>query len=661
SLNSGLNIGPWRLRDNSVYTRYASRTTSHSRWEHVKTYAERSLIPWKSELTAGDAATSGDVFDSVGFRGIQLASDDSMYPDSARGYAPVIRGIAQSNAQVSIAQNGYTVYQTYVSAGPFEIRDLYSMASAGDLTVRIKESDGRIREFTVPYSAVPVLQRAGHYRYAVTAGQFRSGSSTERKPGFVEGTLIKGFDHDITVYGGTQLGQRYRALSLGAGLNMGDWGAISADITQANSQLADDSHHQGQSLRFLYAHAFNATGTTFQLTGYRYSTKGFYTLEESARRRMSGWADDEFDEYGRPVKHDNSAFYNLHNNRRERVVANISQSVPGFGSVYLSGTRQTYWNTGQISTVWQTGLSSSAFGATYNLSYSYSHEPGFSRPDRVLAFMVSVPLDRVFGTHHQLYATASMNRDNNGNTAVQAGLSGTALEGNNLNWSVSQGRSETENGDSGASGNAQLSYLGGYGDAGLGYSYSRHERELNYALSGGAVITRDGLTLSQPLGDTNVLIAAPGAANVRVENETGVHTDFRGYTVVPYASIYRENRISLDTGSLDDHTDMDDNVDTVVPTRGALVKARFNTHTGFRAIVTLTRQGKPLPFGTLVTHDGDTGIIGDDGQVYLSGLAMKGRLDVKWGGSAGESCSAPWAIPQSQMKAPLVVMTLPCN
>lgn len=61
------------------------------------------------------------IFDSVSFRGVQLASDDNMLPDSLKGFAPVVRGIAKSNAQVTIKQNGYTIYQTYVSPGALRL------------------------------------------------------------------------------------------------------------------------------------------------------------------------------------------------------------------------------------------------------------------------------------------------------------------------------------------------------------------------------------------------------------------------------------------------------------------------------------------------------------------------------------------------------------
>ncbi|WP_163464314.1 fimbria/pilus outer membrane usher protein, partial [Escherichia coli] len=86
------------------------------------------------------------------------------------------------------------------------------------------------------------------------------------------GTLAWGLPGGITAYGGLQGAGDYRAAVLGAGVNMGLWGAFSADVTHADSMLADRSRHSGQSLRFLYSRGFVSTGTTFQLAGYRYST-----------------------------------------------------------------------------------------------------------------------------------------------------------------------------------------------------------------------------------------------------------------------------------------------------------------------------------------------------------------------------------------------------
>ncbi|WP_142915322.1 fimbria/pilus outer membrane usher protein, partial [Klebsiella pneumoniae] len=79
------------------------------------------------------------------------------------------------------------------------------------------------------------------------------------------------------------------AVNLGMGKNMGDFGALSLDITQANATLSDYSDHQGQSIRFLYNKALSDVGTNIQLVGYRYSTKGYYNFADTTYRRMSGY------------------------------------------------------------------------------------------------------------------------------------------------------------------------------------------------------------------------------------------------------------------------------------------------------------------------------------------------------------------------------------
>ena len=56
-------------------------------------------------------------------------------PDSQRGYAPVVRGIAQTNARVRIEQNGSLIYETTVPPGEFAIDDIYPPAMAAILTL----------------------------------------------------------------------------------------------------------------------------------------------------------------------------------------------------------------------------------------------------------------------------------------------------------------------------------------------------------------------------------------------------------------------------------------------------------------------------------------------------------------------------------------------
>jgi outer membrane usher protein len=665
SLQSGLNYGPWRLRNNGSWSHTSGSGGQGGNWRNIGTWVQRTVVALKSDLVMGDSNSGNEVYDSLGFRGVRLSSSDSMYPDSLQGYAPTVRGIARGNAKVVVRQNGYVIYQSYVSPGAFAINDLNPTSSSGDLEVTVEEKDGSRQQYTVPYSTVPMLQREGRLKYELVAGDFRSGSAQQSTPFFVQGTAIAGLPRGYTLYGGSQMASRYKAVTLGAGKNMGEWGAVSLDMTHANSELSDGSRHQGQSLRFLYAKSLNPYGTNFQLLGYRYSTRGFYTLDDVAWRSIEGYEyemDSDGDGHRVPVAR---SYHNLRYSKKGRFQINLSQSLGGYGSLYVSGSQQTYWGTSESNTWYQLGYSGGWRGISYSLSWSWNKSMGLSDSDRIVALNLSVPLSTLTGRHYlretaldRAYATFGASRNSDGNSSWQTGVGGTLLEGHNLNYSVSQGHSNT----SGSSGSLNANWQGTYGTLGAGYNYDRNQHQYNWQLSGGAVAHANGITLGQPLGDTNVLIKAPGASGVRIENQTGVQTDWRGYAVVPYATVYRYNRIALDTNSMNNHTDIERNVSSVVPTQGALVRADFDARIGVRALIALNHNGRLVPFGATVreVRSGAVGMVGDEGQAWISGLPLKGQLLAQWGEGADMRCLARYALPPSVMNKPVAITAANC-
>lgn len=83
NLQSGINIGSWRLRDNSTwsYNSGSSNSSDSNKWQHINTSAERDIIPLRSRLTVGDSYTDGDIFDSVNFRGLKINSTEAIIGD----------------------------------------------------------------------------------------------------------------------------------------------------------------------------------------------------------------------------------------------------------------------------------------------------------------------------------------------------------------------------------------------------------------------------------------------------------------------------------------------------------------------------------------------------------------------------------------------------
>lgn len=645
NLRPGINIGPWRLRNYTTWSRSDNggvngKTEDH--WDTVYTYAQRDIIALKSQLTAGDSSTPADVFDSIPFRGAQLASDDDMLPESLRGYAPVVRGIARTNAQVTIRQNGYVIYQSYVSPGSFEITDMYPTGGAGDLYVTIKESDGSEQQLVIPYASLPVLQREGRLKYAVTTGLYRSYDNSVDKTPLSEGTVIYGLPAGFTTYGGGQFSSKYQSLALGIGKNLGDFGALSTDVTQAWSKQKDRQKESGQSWRVRYSKNFVQTGTNFAVAGYRYATDGYWGMQEVLDTYTDG----------------NS--YTLQERRRNRAELTLSQNLwEGGGNLGLTAAREDYWNTDRRMESYGASYNNSWNGISYGLSYTYninstvnygSSSSGNGRiydKDQLFALNLTVPLSKLFGDKHPTYANYMANTSKNGNTTNSVSVGGTTLEENNLSWSVQQGYGSQGQGNSGS---ANADWRATYGEVNGGYSYDNNSQRLNYGLQGGIVAHENGVTLGQPLGETVVLVAAPGAKDISVQGQTGVKTDFRGYAVVPYTSPYRKNDVTLNTQTFGEDTEVAITTQTVVPTRGAVVRATYQTSVGHRVLMTLLRAGgQPVPFGATVTvadnKESQGFIVGDGGQVYLTGLSDSGVLQVKWGNSLDEQCRVDYSIP----------------
>lgn len=262
-------------------------------------------------------------------------------------------------------------------------------------------------------------------------------------------------------------------------------------------------------------------------------------------------------------------------------------------------------------------------------------------------FTASMPLGR---TIPDTWASFSASGGPHAPSLYQAGINGTLLKDKNLSYNLSEGYGTRGEGNSG---NVNASWLGSAGQLGGGYTYSRQNKQLNYSVQGSLLGHAEGITLGQPLpGDLSALalVKAPGAAGVKINNSTGLYTDPRGYAVVRYLNAYRRTRVALDTTSLPGNVDIDSNVLSVVPGAGAVVLAPFDTRTGGRLLITLHYHGGLLPFGAMVNLDQQShvsGIVDENGQVYLSGLPLEGVLHVRWEGGA---CQARYAVPPQDLQ-----------
>ncbi|UAN62220.1 MULTISPECIES: fimbria/pilus outer membrane usher protein, partial [Serratia] len=628
NLRPGINAGPWRLRN---YTTWR-QDDKGDEWNTVYNYVQRDIIPLKSRLLFGDGVSGSDVFDGISFRGVQMTSDEGMQPAGLQGYAPVVRGIARSNAEVVIRQNGFIIYQDVVPPGAFEITDLHSTGSGGDLNVTVKESDGSEQHFIVPFASLPVLMREGMFKYNLTSGRYRSYDSAAEKFYFNEVSGSYGVPGGLTVYGGIQTASPYTAISAGVGSNLGLAGAVSADVTMAKSKTGGGDTVNGQSLRIRYSKSLPETGTAFSAAGYRYSSSDYYTLSEL------------FDTYM------NDRAWPSMQKRRSRADLTLSQQLwKGAGSLSLSMVNEDYWNSHDVYRGFQFAYYNGFKTANFSLNYSRTLNQ-YGVVDDSFSLNVFLPLAITAGS-------VGYNMIRKDRTLTQSiALNGTALEEKNLSWSIQH--------DLRRAYTTSANYDGPYAMMNLGFSDDDYQRRVNYSMSGGVVAHAGGITAGKTLGETVALVDTNGVSGIRVNNFTAIKTDLLGYAIVPYVTPYRENNIYLDVLSAGQH-DVTDSVQQVIPARAAVVKARYKVQGGKRALFTLSTINGVVPFGAQVTRVAEemaiSDTVGEQGQVYLAGLAEAGKLQVKWGAKVKKVCYVDYLLSEAQLKAGIYFLSSECR
>jgi outer membrane usher protein len=617
-LRNGLNLGAWRLRNESSLV-YGD--AQPYRFRSNRTFVQRDISALKSQLTLGETFTDSQVFDSVRFIGATLASDDGMLPDSERVYAPVIRGIAETNATVEVRQNGFMLYSGNVSPGPFEISDIYPSGSNGDLEITVVEADGRKRVFVQAYASLPIMVPKGALRYSLAAGQYDSNDEHGEGPNFASTTLIYGLTERVTAAGGVQIAEDYQAGNVGAGVNTGV-GAVSLDLTQSLSQQRRE-RYSGQSLRVRYANTLDLTNTTLAVAGYRYSTDRYRTLDEHVEARHAG-------------NRTTSA------RAKDRVEFNLTQALPEqSASLSLTGSEQRYWDsagkTRQFYLSWN--------AAWRSLSYSLSVERnqtvergGDSQTDNRIALTLSLPLGDSPGASR---AFLNAVRDSAGDYDMQTGLNGQVFDDRNTFYSVQAGHDNR----SGSAGFGKLSTATAYGRFDAGYGQGRDYRALSVGASGSMVAHAGGVNFGQPLGDTFALVEVKDVGGAKLSNFSNVETAGNGYAILPYAQPYRANWVSLDTRGLGADVELENAVTQVVPRRGAVPLVSFKTSVGRRVQFELLRaDGSPIPLGAVVEDESGKLLAAVDpgSRALVLSEQDSGELRVRWG---DQQCRARFDLP----------------
>ncbi|MCS3806382.1 outer membrane usher protein [Chromobacterium alkanivorans] len=648
SADAGVNLGLWRLRQQS---NYSGGMAGGGGWNHIRSYAQRALPAWQSELTLGESSTGGSLLSGLSFRGVQLSSDDRMLPESLRGYAPVVRGVADSNARVVVRQGKQEIYQTVVAPGPFVIDDLFPTSYQGDLDVEITEADGQVKRFTVPFAAVPGSMRPGQTRYSLTLGQLRN--ALDDKPVFADFTYQRGVNNALTANMGARAASHYTAL-LGGMVWGSSYGALGADATYSRSRDGDGSLNHGWRAALSYSHTIQPTATSITLAGYRYSTRGYRDLVDALGARQA---------FQRGETWNSSTFQ-----QRNQFTVSVNQRLGGYGSLGLSAAISDYYNGKERDTQLQLSYQNQFRSISYGVSVSRQRmgqwQTGGSafqpldsgRVRNTVMFNLSMPLGKV---RRAPMLAASMSRSE-GERNLQLSLSGTADEAQTVSYGVNASHnSQSSSGAFGA--NVQkrfpLATVGG------SYSRGRNFTQTGASARGALAVHRGGVTFGPYLSETFGLVEAPGASGAAVRNGMGATVDRAGYALIPSLTPYRYNDVALDSKGLADGVELQGDQLRTAPYAGAAVRLKFATRRG-QALLIKGRlaDGSVLPMGAMVyAEDGaNIGMVGQGGQAYARVAARKATLRVKWGETADSQCALPYALQDDAASRPIIRLEAEC-
>ncbi|WP_095099947.1 fimbria/pilus outer membrane usher protein [Pseudomonas sp. Irchel 3A5] len=634
-LNTGVNLGDWRLRHNGSYSYNRSAQGPSSKgYQAVSSYAQRDITGLKSQLTMGEYYTPGELFDSVPFSGVQLGSDDRMLPDSMRGFAPPIRGVADTNARVTVRQGESILYETTVAPGPFVIDDLYSTGYSGDLSVTVTEADGRTRSFIVPFASVAQLLRPGTTRFNITAGRYRD-EYLNNTPEFVQGSYQRGISDRWSAYTGSIIAEQYLAVQAGAAWST-PFGAMALDVTESRatgleqSAGALDSSMRGRSYRLTYSKLLDSTQTNFTVAAYRFSSEGYLNFSDYAQLRSR----------------DTGTLYR----QRSRFQLNINQPLgERRGNVYVTGSAQNYWGGDQRSNVtYQAGYSNGYNWGSLNVGASRTRDfnGAFQTQYQV---GVNIP----FGRTRSNYISSTMRYTDNGDSNTQVALGGSAGERNQLNYNV-YGSADKSAGSATTSAGSSAQYRAEQTTLSAGVNTGNGYKQANVGASGSLVAHAGGVTFSADQGETMALVKAEGASGARVGNASNAVINDSGYALVSGLMPYRQNDIALDPKGTSDTVELETTSQSIAPRFGAISLVKYETISGTPILMQVVRDDKQsLPMGAQVkdAQGNFLTMVGQGGRLFIRASENKGELLISWGSKPGESCELSYALPSDHNSA----------
>lgn len=551
-------------------------------------------------LRLGDTITSSLPWSRpVRIGGIQWRKSFDLRPDLLTYPMAAVTGSAVVPSALSVYVNGIQQFGTTVPAGPYVVNRVAGFSGAGQATVVTRDEMGRSTVLDVPLYVDTRMLAASLTEYSFETGFMRRDYATRnfgyRSTPLASASLRHGWSNSLTLEGHAEAGDDTASAGASALLALGQSGVLNAS-----------------------ASASNRGGVQGGL-GYQYISRRF-SVELQGLRACAAYRDLATSDGMLPPRRSDRASLTVALGEGSSASASyIAYDMPQAPAARI----------GSLS--W-----SSYIGRSLFLTVS-AFKDFRQRSSKALFFNLSTS----FG--ERTSANASTGRQNGARQRAISLVRPPDFKGG-IGWALQQGAVGSTDYRQ-----AQLQYLGRYGQASAIFQRSGQSDNLALELAG-ALVAMDGTLAAARSVGAGFALVSTGFEGVPVVHENRIlgKTDRSGYLLVPNLSPYAANRISLDVTQVAPDISVGISEAIVAPRNlsGMLLPfpmARYRA----ASIVLTDASGAFLPPGTPVRHaeSGATTVVGFDGIVFIDGLRDVNRIDA---GSGESLCSASFAYLPAQ-------------
>jgi outer membrane usher protein len=568
---------------------------------------------------------------SLRMAGVQWRRSFDLRPDLLTYPVATLNGSAVVPSAVSVYINGVRQAEMAVPPGPFVINQVAGINGAGQATLVTRDAAGRAVSTTLPLYVDTRLLAAGLTDYSVELGALRHNYGRDsfdyaRAPA-ASAALRHGVSDSLTLEAHGEAG---RGLVNGGGgvlLALGQAGVVSASLAGSSGRSTDV---QGvlppvdNSGTVTIGTVYTSSGNGGQASlGYQYLSRAF-SVDAQRLRATKGYSDL------------GTASGSLTTLASDRLTLNLALPLGhSLGLSYVSVRAPLTASARIVSASYSAALGPGLYASAS--AFRDINDP----KTRGLFFSLSM----TFGD--RIAANASRSRQSGVQTTTY-GVSRAPDYSGGLGWGLFQADS-----GNGPLRQAQVQYLGGYGQVSAFAQDNNGKRNGAFDVAGALVLMDGSLQAARQVGAGFALVSTDGVAGVPVlqGNRQIGKTDGGGYLLVPNLNPYLSNPLGIDTSGLP----LDAHIATtglnVVPARLSGVLARFPVEQYAAASVLLqTADGKPVATGTTVLHveSGRRSVVGFDGLAFVEYLKPDNHLLV---GEGKARCAVQFSYAQDAQQA----------